>query len=1075
MPLIPATWLDEFTVNLTTANTQANPRITHLASGNILVVWDSDDDSGVSNAFGHDIIGQLFNPLGDRIGGEFLVNSTAAGRTETTPDIAALPSGSFLSVFEQASSTGLRDIILTEHDATGAVTNTQDVFLDTSVDGAEDGFNPRVAVHSDSSALIVWSGTEVGGDSRIMGRIYNSVTNSLGSTIDLIDLAGTNVTPSVTVLPNGNYVVAAATVTAFGDSVITYKIVDQAGDSVLSRTLVGDTIDNGRGESAPNVAALSGGGFVITWTSTEGDTIRARVYDAAGVAQGSEISAGSSSVGTFEGANVVALGDGGFMIFVDIGNGFEVRGDRYDSSGDAVSSIVIATGAASGDVDAELLSDGRVAVTFVTGAGEIGMKILDVRDAPNAAPAYTDRWTIGTVGDDEIIGTGDAERIAGGDGHDTLTGGGGPDVVHGGRGDDSIEVTGDGFFAITFGDEGNDTLLMNRSFFSGHFHGGAGDGDHLDATDYEDFALIVDLAAETYIDSDVTYQLTGVENVTGGGQADTITGDDAVNRLIGGGGGDTIEGGAGGDTIDGGAGTDIAAFSGAWKDYRVTKAGNVYTVEDLRAGSPDGTDTVTNVETMRFSNDDFVVAATVNDAPVATAIAAKTAKENVALSFNAASHFSDADAGLGDTLTYALTGAPSWLTINAATGVLSGKPGFSDAAGAKSVTVKATDIHGASASQAFSLTVTDTNRAPTITSNSGGANAAITVQENTKGVAFVTATDPDAGATRTFSLTGADAGKFSITAGGLLAFKAAPDFEKPTDNGGNNIYNLTVKVTDNGGLTDSQALAVRVTNANEAPSGPSLTNAAVKENLKAGATVGTLSVADPDGGTPSFKLTKNPGGFFKIVGDQLQTAKKLDFEKLKTHSITIEATDPGGLKTVKAFTIKVGDVIDVITGTSKKNTLKGGKGADDIKGFGGNDTLSGLAGRDRLDGGGGADRLDGGAGKDTQIGGKGADTFVFKSVEDSPATKKGWDVIADFNQKQGDLIDLKAIDAKTGKGNQAFTFIEDAAFSKTKGELRFEKTAKATFVYGDVNGDGKADFRIELPKAIDLKLGDFLV
>jgi Ca2+-binding RTX toxin-like protein len=158
--------------------------------------------------------------------------------------------------------------------------------------------------------------------------------------------------------------------------------------------------------------------------------------------------------------------------------------------------------------------------------------------------------------------------------------------------------------------------------------------------------------------------------------------------------------------------------------------------------------------------------------------------------------------------------------------------------------------------------------------------------------------------------------------------------------------------------------------------------------------------------------------------------------------------------------------IENLTGSKRADTLIGDKGANIIKGGGGND---------RLEGGGGKDLLAGGGGKDTLVGGGGADSFVFTSVKDSLNRNKAWDVIADFTRKQGDKIDLKAIDAKTGKGNQAFSFIGAAEFSGKKGELRYEKAAKKTFVYGDTDGDGKADLRIEIAKAIDLKEGDFVL
>jgi Ca2+-binding RTX toxin-like protein len=149
--------------------------------------------------------------------------------------------------------------------------------------------------------------------------------------------------------------------------------------------------------------------------------------------------------------------------------------------------------------------------------------------------------------------------------------------------------------------------------------------------------------------------------------------------------------------------------------------------------------------------------------------------------------------------------------------------------------------------------------------------------------------------------------------------------------------------------------------------------------------------------------------------------------------------------------------IENLTGSAKSDKLTGNKL---------NNTLTGGAGNDRLESGLGTDKL---------TGGKHSDQFVFRTVKDSLNKKKAWDVITDFNQKQGDLIVLKPIDAKKGKKNQAFTFIEDDAFSGIKGELRYEKNAKTTFVYGDVDGDGKADFKIELKGAIDLVKSDFLL
>ncbi len=105
-----------------------------------------------------------------------------------------------------------------------------------------------------------------------------------------------------------------------------------------------------------------------------------------------------------------------------------------------------------------------------------------------------------------------------------------------------------------------------------------------------------------------------------------------------------------------------------------------------------------------------------------------------------------------------------------------------------------------------------------ITSNGGGATAAVSIAENTTAVTTVTATDADLPAqTLTFSISGgADAAKFAINSStGVLTFLVAPDYENPTDAGANNVYDVTVQVSDGAGGTDSQAIAVTVTAVND--------------------------------------------------------------------------------------------------------------------------------------------------------------------------------------------------------------------------------------------------------------------
>jgi len=79
------------------------------------------------------------------------------------------------------------------------------------------------------------------------------------------------------------------------------------------------------------------------------------------------------------------------------------------------------------------------------------------------------------------------------------------------------------------------------------------------------------------------------------------------------------------------------------------------------------------------------------------------------------------------------------------------------------------------------------------------------------GTAIVTASATDSdGDSLTYSVSGDDGERFSISASGELTFNVAPDFESPTDADSDNIYVLTVSVTD-GTASDNEAIEVTVT------------------------------------------------------------------------------------------------------------------------------------------------------------------------------------------------------------------------------------------------------------------------
>ncbi len=168
-----------------------------------------------------------------------------------------------------------------------------------------------------------------------------------------------------------------------------------------------------------------------------------------------------------------------------------------------------------------------------------------------------------------------------------------------------------------------------------------------------------------------------------------------------------------------------------------------------------------------------------------------------------------------------------------------------------------------------------------------------------------------------------------------------------------------------------------------------------------------------------------------------------------------------------------------------------------ITGNGGANTLNGGAGNDMIDGGGGADIIIGGAGSDTLFGGAGADTFQYQSPADigagAPLIGRGSipatvsiDTILDFSVREGDRIDLRALDANINTRAVNDDFVVVSQFTRVAGQLVIEAVADrggaiageaapgGNFyrLLGDTNGDGVSDFTLNIYSQSVLQVSD---
>ena len=183
----------------------------------------------------------------------------------------------------------------------------------------------------------------------------------------------------------------------------------------------------------------------------------------------------------------------------------------------------------------------------------------------------------------------------------------------------------------------------------------------------------------------------------------------------------------------------------------------------------------------------------------------------------------------------------------------------------------------------------------------------------------------------TYTITGgADAAKFNLTTAGVLTFKAAPNFESPTDVGANNGYELIVTANDGSGRTTTQAITVNVTDLNEFD--PVLNDAtfSLAENSANNTAIGALTATDADGTkTLSYSITGgNTLGNFAINSATgaitVANNTNLDREQVASIVLTVQVSDsgPGVARTDTAqVTINITGVNDNAPVFTSDNTI----------------------------------------------------------------------------------------------------------------------------------------------------------
>ena len=285
----------------------------------------------------------------------------------------------------------------------------------------------------------------------------------------------------------------------------------------------------------------------------------------------------------------------------------------------------------------------------------------------------------------------------------------------------------------------------------------------------------------------------------------------------------------------------------------------------------------------------------VNEAPNAIALDNTSVTENDAGALVGTLSTSDPD--VGDSHSYTVSDS----RFEVVDGQLKLKEGVSldHEAGNVTITVTSTDSGGLSTEQDFTIAVGDVNEAPTAITLD---NTSVTENDAGAAIGSLSTTDPDIGDRHTYNVSDA---RFEVV-DGQLKLKDGVSLDHEAGD-----VTVTITATDRGGLSTEQDFTIAVGDVNEAPTAIALNNTSVIEN-DAGAAIGTLSTTDPDIGD-SHSYTVSDSRFEVIDGQlKLKDGVSLDHEAGDV-TITVTATDSGGLSTEQDFTIAVGDVNEAPT------------------------------------------------------------------------------------------------------------------------------------------------------------------
>ncbi|HTU11240.1 MAG TPA: calcium-binding protein [Allosphingosinicella sp.] len=541
----------EFKVNTTIPNEQFNPHVTQLSNGNLLFTWDT-------TAFDvlQEVRGRIYTPTGESVGpGDFVVKAMSAESDQGASSIAPLANGGFVVVWRQAAPAGSGnfEIVGQRFDSLGNKSGGE-FQANTQITNSQYGAD--VAQLSDGSFVVTWTDpVPSNGGGRVVARHYTAAGVPIGGEILVASkAAGSYGQTVVTALANGGYVVSwtednvsggdPVMARAFGSNDVALDAAFEIATSTLSSNYYSDgaiTLTNGNVVFAWDGPSAAGSGL--------GSEVYMRVYSFSGGTGPTPITGttGPDALTGTAGADVIQ-GLGGNDTLDGRGGADRLEGgagdDAYlvDNAGDVVVELAgegndrVYAGAgyalAAGASVETLSTDFNAGTAAINLTGnELANALIGNAGANVLSGGAGNDVLDGKEGNDSLYGGADHDSLYGGQGNDLLSGGAGANYLAGGAGDDQYVVASGGDHIEEAAGEGNDRVYAGVSY-----------------------TLAAAASVET-LSTDLNAGTASI-NLTGNGLANNIIGNAGANLLNGAAGNDILDGKEGNDTLYGGADND---------------------------------------------------------------------------------------------------------------------------------------------------------------------------------------------------------------------------------------------------------------------------------------------------------------------------------------------------------------------------------------------------------------------------------------------------------------------------------------------------------------------------------------